>query len=631
MLDFIRKNAQSVFFQIIVVFIILAFVFWGGSSMLTSRQSAITVNKEEITFQEFDKAYKSTYARIADQFGGEIPKALLDSLDVKGQVIQRLVREALLRQGADDMGVIVSANEIQREIDSMKEFQENGVFDLQKYKTLLSRNGFSPAKFEKSMKRGLLAEKTTADIGSFVNTVTDYEINNLFVIENETVSVDYIKISPADFTTAVNPTDEELKVWYDLHKNNYKTAPQYKLNYLDFSYDNISKKITVEPSEIKAYYQKNIDAYKTPETRHARHILFRAKAEDSEELHKSKKQLAEDTLKKLKDGADFAEVAKEVSEGPTAPGGGDLGFFSKGQMVPEFETATFSLNKGQISDVVQTPFGYHIIKLEEINNATTQPLEQVEKDIAETLKLNLAKTMAFKMANEAYEGIIAAGSLANFIAANKEYQVIKTDFFAKDQAPASLQGQQQFLDKAFALNKKELSSLVETDKGYAIIFAEDIKEPEVPPFADVSQQISQNYAAEHAKTMAKEKADELVAKLAEDPKLENAVAGTTYTVINSGPFTKSRPNQTRSFPVSLTSQAFRLSPSAPYSKTPALVGEDYFIFALDERKVPERQMTETERERYKETLKQLKQQQLLAAWIKNQEEDSKVTIHRSLK
>ncbi len=629
MLNFIRRNAQSVFFQIIVVMIVLAFVFWGGSSMLNNHQAAITVNKEEVSFQEFEKTYNNLYAQIAARFGGSLPKALADTMYIKGQAVNQLVRDTLLKQGADEMGVVVSAYEIQRKIKSMPEFQEGGVFNIEQYEKVLASNGYSPAKFEDFMKHDLLAQKAAADIGSFAVSVTDFEVKSLYLLENESVSVDYVKISPSDLIGQAEPNDEELAAWFEKNKGQYKTEPQYKLSYLSFLYDDLGSKITIEPADIETYYQKHLEDYKIPESRHVRHILFRAGDSDSDELHRQKQATAEETLKKIQNGADFIELAQEVSEGPSAPDGGDLGFFVREQMVPEFADAAFSMSSGEVSGVVKTRFGYHILKLEEIKQAETTPLTELREGIENTLKMEQARPIAFQMANKAYEGIIGAGSLANFAEGNKDYQITKTDFFAKDQPPANLQGRQEFLDKAFALNKGELSSLIETANGYAIIFAEDVKPPEQLPLDQVKEQAAKDYAVEVSQTMAKETAAGIAAELAKGKGLEAALDGKPFKLASSGFFTKSRPDTT-GFPASLVPQAFRLSKAKPYTEQPTLAGGDYFVFSLKERKEPVQEITDKVKKGYIEALKQLKRQQILSAWIKNQEDGSVVTVHKSL-
>ncbi len=626
MLDFLRRNAQSLFFQIVVVVIILAFVFWGGSSMMNNRQSAITVNGEEISFQEMDKAYNQAYERFAAQFGGNLPKGLLDSLDIKQQVINQLIQDSLLRQGGKQMGVLVSADEIQKRIQSMAAFQKNGQFNMEQYEFILANNRLTPTKFEDSILHELLVQKTIDDISSFITIATEEEILDVYKLENELASVDFVKISPASFTGKISFSEDELAEWYKKNQDRYKTEPEIKLQYLSFLYGEMGEKIDVPESDVEKYYTTHITDYQEPESRHARHILVKASPNDPEEARKKAQEIK--ALAEADD--DFAKLARTYSEGPSAPSGGDLGFFTRGRMVPAFEQAVFSMKEGEISEVVETNFGYHIIKLEEINPSSTKPLEEVRASIVSKLKLDQARPLAFQMANKAYEGIIGAGSLANYVRDNKDVNLHETGFFKQSEPPEPFRSSPEFLTKAFALKKGDLSSMIESGDGYVILFALDIKEPEVPPLADVEVQVKKDYVKDQAEARAKEAAEKLIASINEGKSIQAAAAEAGMAAVNSGFFTKATPNEKGTFPPSLMGKAFRLTMSAPVIEQPETVGEDLYVFTLKEKKNPEEKMKEEDRKRYEEALLSLKRQQLLSAWLENKRQDADITVHSSL-
>ncbi len=197
-------------------------------------------------------------------------------------------------------------------------------------------------------------------------------------------------------------------------------------------------------------------------------------------MHEAQKLKAEGILTLAQAAEDFSTLAREYSEGPSGPDGGDLGLFSRGQMVKPFEDAVFSLQPGEISEVVQTDFGYHIILLEEIQEAKVRSLEEVREEIVLALKMEQARPLAFQIVNEAYEKIIGAGSLAAYLSANPDTKVVETEFFSRTDPPAGMSADPLFLERAFQLKENELSSIVETSSGYAIISAAAIMPPEVP-------------------------------------------------------------------------------------------------------------------------------------------------------
>jgi peptidyl-prolyl cis-trans isomerase D len=632
MLQILRDKAQSIVIQAIVVVIALVFIFWGvGTNMMDKQEAAIVVNDEEISFQQFQQAYDQAYSRISQQFGGTIPKGLAESLNIRQQVITQLTQQALLRQGGLEMGLMVSGHEIQKEIETMIQFQENGQFSLERYKTILASNRLSPTKFEKSMRYDLLSQKSITSLSNFALSPTDFEIEDLYTLEKETVSVSYVAVSPEAFIADIEVTDAELEAWFQEAGSKYLTDPMIQLTYLPFSYNDIGDKITIEESDIQGYYDQHLPEYQVPEKRGAKHILFMASPEDSAEVHAAQKLKATEILEQANGGEDFSALAKQHSEGPSGPNGGDLGLFGRGQMVKPFEDAVFSLNEGEISEVVQTDFGYHIILLEEIQEPKIRSLEEVREEIVSTLKMEQAKPLAFQVANEAYEKIIGAGSLDAYLAANPDTAVITTEFFSQAAPPSGMTVEPQFLERAFLLKENELSSIVETAGGYAIISASGIMAPEVPELVTIKEEVIGDFKNEKAGEAAKEAAEKLISDLGEGNSSFDELAQTAgLEVRQSGLLTKAGTAEDGSFPPSLVQSVFRLSANTPLPEEPDLVGTDYYVYKFVERKPPESLISEDDRERYREMLLQFKQQQIVDGWLKNQQAAADIFVNKSL-
>ncbi len=401
------------------------------------------------------------------------------------------------------MGLRVSADEVRKYIIAMPQFQENGSFNMERYQALLAANRMTPNTFEASMRHDMLSDKTVQNISKFVTLAADTEIRDLYNQENETVAARFVKIDPDSFKEEIKVEKAELQKWFDSVKDRYRSEPQLKLRYLAYDFAELGKKITVSDSDIQAYYTENNTAYQIPEQRRARHILLRAEEGDSPEKHQEKQKKAAEILKLLKDNKDFAAIAEQYSDDPSKANGGDLGFFPQGSMEPEFDARVFAMQPGQISEVVKSRFGYHIIKLEAIQPATTRPLAEVRDDIVQAIQLKQAKQMAFQLANEAYEGIIKAGSLKAYTDAHPDVAITETDFFTQKQPPQEIGANQKFLDAAFALNQGELSSLIETDAGYAILFAVEKKEPAAPPLETVEDRVKIDFIAAKAQEKAR--------------------------------------------------------------------------------------------------------------------------------
>ncbi len=632
MLEFLRKRAQSLLIQAIVVIIALVFIFWGvGTNMMNKQEAAIVVDDEEISFQQFQQAYDQAYERLAQQFGGTVPKGLAESLNIKQQVISQLTQEALLRQGGQEMGLMVSSKEIQDEIEEMVQFQDNGQFDIERYRTILASNRLSPEKYEQSLKYELLGNKTIASIGDFADVATDFEIDELYNLEKETLSVSYTAVDPASFVDAVVVNDDELAAWYEANSAAYQTEQEVQLRYLPFLYREIGEKITVEDEQISGYYNDHLTEYQIPEQRHARHILLRAAPEDSEGTHQSQLARAEEVLEKARGGEDFAGLAQQYSEGPTAVTGGDLGFFTRDRMVKQFADAVFSMEPGQISEIVKTDFGYHIIKLEEIQLGGVKSLDEARAEIIAELRLEQARPLAFQLANTAYEEIIAAGSLEAYLAKQPDAELVETSFFTYSEPPAGVAGDPAFLDTAFGLKETELSSIVETGDGYVIISAEAIKEPQIPELDSIKDAVAADYRTVKAAEQAEEVAASLIDEAGQDgSSLEQAAEARGLSVEKAEKLMKNDPEHQSAFPRQLVADAFRLSSSAPVSPEPGIVEDTYYIYRFDRRTPPETAMSDEDRVRYKELLLQFKQQRLLDAWLKNRQAEADIRIHKSL-
>lgn len=631
MLQILRNKAQSTFIQIIVVIIALVFIFWGvGTNMNSTREVALTVNDDEVSFQQYQEAYDQAIGKLSSQFGGTLPKGLDESLGIKQQVIEQLIQTSLLRQGAKEMGVRISAEEVRGKITAMPQFQDNGQFSMDRYQSLLSANRYTPTTFEASLRYDMLSDRTVQEIARFVTIASESEIEDLYNQAKETVSVRFIKIGADSFKKEVKVDQQELEKWFDKVKEDYRSAPEIKLQYLDYAFDEIGGKISVDDKQIEQYYQDNIKDFQVPEQRRARHILLAAREDDSAERHREQQQKANDILNDLKKGGDFAAAADTYSDDPSKGNGGDLGFFQQGSMVPEFDAQVFSMQPGEISTVVKTVFGYHIIKLEEIKQASTRPLAEIRDEVVQIIKKREAKQMAFQLANQQYEGIIKAGSLKKFIDAHPDVKLQETAFFPQKQPPAEIGSNQKLLDAAFKLSKGELSSLIETDTGYAILFAMDRKESVTPQLASVREKAQADYISSTSKEMARAKATAILDQLKKGKSLEQAIEGTPFAIETSGDLSLNATQSASAFPASLLEQAIQLSKSSPLPKE---VGQDesgFYVFVFDNRKLPTQKADEATVQQYRTALIQFTQQQLLTAWVRNLESQAKITRHKSL-
>lgn len=613
MLNILRKQAQSTVIQALVLIIAIVFVFWGVGANLGNRRNALaTVNGHEIPYDEYQRTYDTAVDNLRVQFGGSIPPGLLEGVGIKKQVVNQLIQAEILRQGGREMGLTVTRLATQEKIKAMEVFQQNGQFDLNRYEQILSQNNMTPVTFETSLRNDLLNKKVTEAIQQFA-ILPESEIQARYDFANEQIRLAYSVFTSADFVDQVVVEEDKLAAWFDQHKNNYLTEPQIRLKYLFFNYDEDLKQITPPEEQLKARYEADLKKYIVPEQRHARHILLKINETDDAQVRIDKKKKTEEILKLAQEGKDFAKLAKQYSEGPTASSGGDLGFFNKGAMVKQFDEAVFQMQPGDVRGVVETIFGFHIIKLEDIRPEVTRSFEDVKDSIAAEMKKEAVKSITLARAKKAYEDIIRSGSLDKYKETLSD-EVRETDYFSQDSPPGPPLSDPKLLQTAFRLKKGELSSLVQASNGYAILFVDDIKPPVVPELATVKEKVTADYVKAESIELAREAAESALKKSVESKSLSAEHLGGTE--LHQSAFIKrSNPNDAGGLPVQVVQQGFELSMTKPFPEKPFSQDDTFYVFQLLEKRQGEEPLEETQRQVLEEQLVQSVQNRLLSDWL----------------
>lgn len=603
--------------------IIVVFVFWGvGGNQGVSRNAVATVNDESISVQDFQEAYNQKLDQFRNQFGGSLPKGFLEAFDVKKQVLNDLIQKALLVSGGKEMGIFVSDQEIQDAIQEMTVFQQNDVFDVDRYHEVLKGSKLTPTKFEEQMRQDLLVTKIAGRLGKFAR-VTPPELEDRFRFENSEMQIEYVVFKASEFEDEVEVDDEALSEYYGKHQDNYKTAPEVQIEYLAYTFEDEMAAITIPDAEIEEYYNTHLEEFGQLEKRRARHILLKITPDNSEARLEEMKKI----LERARSGEDFEALAREFSEDGSAARGGDLGFFGRGQMVKPFEDAVFSMQPGDISDIVTSRFGHHIIKLEEIRPAEIKPLEEVKQTIETKLKKQQAGNIAFEKANEAYEKIILAGSLAKYA---EKFSVTpeQTPFFTKADPPEALKGNTPVINEAFTLKKGELSSLIDSPSGYYIVYVEDIKEPVVPPLEDVREQVTEDFIRDEAKVLARQAAEDTLETVRGGADFEETVSEEGLTLQESDFF--SRAGKKGTLPGPVMEAAFSLNAESPYPDNIIASGDSFYVCRFKARKEVNGTDKKEEEKRFAAKLRMEKEKELIDAWLAHLMKSSKVTVNEKM-
>lgn len=403
MLDGIRANAQSWGVKLAFGIIIIVFVFWGIGASTGPTGIVATVNGQNITELEFRRAYAQMEQNIKNSFPDMTPE-MLQNLGLEQQVLQTLVVRKLIEAEAARTGIDVSPYDLRRAIEVLPYFQnKDGKFDPDLYLSTLKDAGRSASQFEDDIRQDLLPQKfqTVMTAGAYASPET---ARRIFDYQQEQRKVNYVLFPAEKHLDAAKPTDAELEKAYQDRAQFYAMPPRVRLEYVALNPAEMGDLSAITDEAVAAAYEARLAQFSLPERVRARHILIAVPQNASPADVKK----AEDAVKaleaRIRGGEDFAEVAKENGQDGTAAQGGDLGWFSRTQMVPEFADAAFALKPGEMSGPVRSPFGFHLIKVEEHQAAATRPLE----DVKEELRSALATEAASQGLQDKADAVLAA-------------------------------------------------------------------------------------------------------------------------------------------------------------------------------------------------------------------------------
>ena len=534
MLEIMRENAGGWIVKILFAIIIVVFVFaFGMSGMDTSQDPVLaTVNDQVITRAEFEDAFQRA-AEGMRQSNPNVTSSQLQDPQFKQAVLSELVNSRLLLSEAARLGISASDEEVFAAITRQSIFwNQSGAFDRNIYTMALRSIRMTPAQFEDNFKNEMISAKIR-DMVAQTGEVAPEQARQIFDWVGAQITIDYIQTTPAQFLDSVTVTEDEVKDFYTKNEERFMIPEQISLRYLTFTPSALASYQKVSDDEIKAYYDANIETMKQKEQVKARHILVLSKDTDPEAVQTEAKNKIGRVYKKAKAGEDFAELAKKYSEGPSSTGGGDLGWFGHGDMVPEFETVAFATEKGTLSEPVKTQFGWHIIFVEDRTEAKDKKFDEVREEISQILAEEKASEKITDMLDQSMDRIVSGMSL--------EAVADELGLLAVTSRPIP----EQFLPQAFGLTPEAAKMLMTIPVGEAhetplainggYMLVEKVKDIPAAPveLEKVQPTIINNLKQQKAAAMAQKEAEDILAKLTASP---DAVSH--YAIKTSQPFSR---------------------------------------------------------------------------------------------
>ncbi|MDP1568808.1 MAG: peptidyl-prolyl cis-trans isomerase [Vicinamibacterales bacterium] len=519
MLDRMRRHKGWLKWSLALV--VLTFVVFYIPDFLTTSTGAAPgevlaeVENESITVGAFQRRYGAQLQAYRNAYGAGMSEDLLRQLGIEQQILQQLIDEQSMVVEAARQGVSVSDVEVRERILAMPAFQENGVFiGEQRYRQVLSFQSppMTTSEFEAQMRRAIAIEKLRNSLTAWM-TLTDAEVAEEFRLRNEKVRLDVVAITPDVFRPQVQVADADLAAYYETHKEAYRVGERRRIKYALVDVDQVREGLTVPDAEIAAFYEANRAQYSTPEEIRASHILLSLDGADAGAVRTRAAAL----LAEARSGADFAALAREHSQDEgSAVQGGDLDYFGRGRMVPEFEQAAFALEVGQISDVVESPFGFHIIKLTDRRPGTTQPLADVRAEIVDQLRWQSAQQQAEQTARAIEPSVRTVADLER-VAGERGLILQESELFLRDEPITGLGPAPEITGRVFEMAEGEVSEATRVARGWVFYTRTGTSEPYVPALDEVRDRVREDVTRERAEALARERATAIAAALKSAP------------------------------------------------------------------------------------------------------------------
>jgi peptidyl-prolyl cis-trans isomerase D len=520
MLEKIREGSQGLTAKIILGLVILTFALAGVGGYLgsTSETPAAEVNGEGVTRAALEQAYQNERARMEQQFGDMFEMLASDPAYMAGfraDVLERLIDETLQKQYAANLGLRISDDTVRDLIRSMPEFQVAGQFNNDRYLALLRQAGLQTAEFREMLREQMARQQLIQGL-ILSEFSTPIEMQRLQKLQQQSRDIQVVKFAAADYIDQVELDDSMIEQFYYDHLNQYETEEKVAVEYIELSVESIAADIQVTEADARAFYEANQAIYGTEARRQVAHILFETMQDDADIAAKAEVVLAE-----LQAGADFAEVAAQQSDDAfSATDGGVLPWLNRGDMEPAFEDAAFALSEqGELSSVIQTSFGYHILKLHQYEAATIKDFAEVKDEIIKTVQQEQAYDRFFEIQQLLAEVSFEVPDNLREAADISQLPLQQQELFSRMQAPAPL-SHPQLLQTLFNLNfiaERLNSDLIEVGPQHLVVARVTEHQPaRTLPLDEVREQVVAELRQQKSSELAGQRAQALLEAYQQD-------------------------------------------------------------------------------------------------------------------
>lgn len=524
MLQSIRDSAQGWIAWVIVILISIPFALWGIQEYLGVGEESVvaSVNDRDITEREFESNYQRFRSNLRQQLGDAFQPGLFDDSRMREDVLESMVRNELVLEAAARMGLRIGDTQVRSGIANVQDFQTNGQFDPQAYERVARQQGYSTTGFQERIRQAMVTDQMSKAVTDS-ELATKRELKELVRLRDQRRELSYLLLPASDFSKPGKVDDEDIEAYYAANQDEFMAPERVRVEYLELKMDQLSEASDYDEEDLRAYYDEHRGEYSTLEQRRASHILI-AVDEESEDAEKAARDKAQEVLQRVRGGEDFAAVAKEVSQDPGSAGqGGDLGFVEAGMMSPSFDDALFALGKDEISDLVRTDFGFHLIKVTEIQEGSNKGFDEVRDEVLKAYGSSEAEGLFLKyserFADLTYENADSLEPAAEALG----LKVVVSEWLSRADA-AKLPGGNKAITAAFSddvLGGGNNSELIEVSTDHLVVLrVQDHEEAAAQSLDQVRDAIISVLEKQQSTKLAKEMGDALLKRLRQGESLE---------------------------------------------------------------------------------------------------------------